>query len=150
MHIATYRSDFETRWQGIADYQQTPLVDSRRDMVKPSVSEGHPEVLCVYAVHKMPQLPAAVLAKILHAMIANECQYLNMEDIWTGRADKMDIVLPFPTKSTLRTSHDSSDDHSVTFPKVLHLRPDFFNDPDAFMAERTADLCGKNFTANDV
>jgi hypothetical protein len=62
MHIATYRSDFETRWQGIADYQQAPLVDSRRHTVKSCVSEGHPEVLCVHAVHKMPQLPAAVLA----------------------------------------------------------------------------------------
>lgn len=62
MHIATYRSDLETCWQGIADYQQAPLVHSRRDMVKPCVSEGHPKVLCVYAVHKMPQLPAAVLA----------------------------------------------------------------------------------------
>lgn len=83
-------------------------------------------------------------------MIAKECQYLYMEDIWTGRADEMDIVLPFPTKSTLRTSHDSSDNYSVTFLKVLHLRPDFFNDPDAFMAERAANLRGRNFATDDV
>lgn len=62
MHIATYRSDFETCWQGIADHQQAPLIDPRRHTVKPCVSEGHPKVLCVYAVHEMAQLPAPVLA----------------------------------------------------------------------------------------
>ena len=53
MNIAAYCTDFESCWQGITDYQEPPLVDSRRDVVESCVGVGYAEVLCVHAIHQV-------------------------------------------------------------------------------------------------
>jgi hypothetical protein len=62
MHVAAYRPDFETGWQGVADHKQAPLIDSWWNVVEPCVGEGRAKILCVHAVHEVAQLPAALLA----------------------------------------------------------------------------------------
>jgi hypothetical protein len=53
MDVAAHRADFETCWQGVADYKKAPFVDSWRDVVEPCVCVGYAEVLCVHTVHEV-------------------------------------------------------------------------------------------------
>jgi hypothetical protein len=53
MNITAYRPDFETCWQGVADNQEAPFVDSWRNVIESCVGIGYAEVLCVHAIHEV-------------------------------------------------------------------------------------------------